>query len=352
MPLYIDLHIDNSLTLDLIKQCHMADKAIQERYGVRYLQILLNQPQGYLFCLVEGPDKESCAKVHQEAHGNIACNILEITQSDFSALLAGKKKDGLDFTVNPDGTLDTGIRAILALNLLGSPDQYHAAKKLIREVLEEKEGRSGESFENQLVAVFDSCSSAVEAGTAISKRISESSIPVEVRMGISLGSPLEAKGKLFEDVVRVADQFAFVAGNGQIAVSSKVMHLVNSKAGSHHTALKVIHPHDEKFLSLVMECAERIWDKSELTMAEFAHELGLSKSQLARKLKPLTSLSPNDFLKEFRLRKSIRLMEDRNMNIAEVTMAVGFSNPSYFTKCFRKRFGKAPSDYMIAAIAG
>jgi len=67
----------------------------------------------------------------------------------------------------------------------------------------------------------------------------------------------------------------------------------------------------------------------------------MSKSQLARKLNALSGLSPNDFLKEFKLRKAIALMEDQNMNIAEVTMAIGFSNPSYFTKCFRKRFGKA-----------
>jgi len=39
---------------------------------------------------------------------------------------------------------------------------------------------------------------------------------------------------------------------------------------------------------------------------------------------------------------------DQKLNIAEVTMAVGFSNPSYFTKCFRKRFGMAPSDYLVA----
>src|SRR6185503_17895801 len=105
MPLYIDLHVDSKLTAEDVRQCHIADKEIQEKYGVRYLQILLNQPQGYLFCLVEGPDKEACAKVHQEAHGSIACNILEITQSDFSALLADKQKNVLDFTINHDGTL-------------------------------------------------------------------------------------------------------------------------------------------------------------------------------------------------------------------------------------------------------
>src|SRR5882672_8156896 len=133
MPLYIDLHIDRNLTLDIIKKFHVADKAIQAKYGVRYLQILLNQPQGYLFCLVEGPNKESCAKVHQEAHGNIACNILEITEAAFSALLGSKQKDGTDFTINRDGTIDTGTRALLAIDLLGSPEHYLAVKEIIND---------------------------------------------------------------------------------------------------------------------------------------------------------------------------------------------------------------------------
>jgi AraC-like DNA-binding protein len=347
LPLFIDLHIDNSLTPDLVEQCHVADKAIQTKYGVRYLQILLNQPQGYLFCLIEAPDKESCAKVHQAAHGNIACNILEITQSDFSALLANKQKNILDFTLNHDGTLDTGNRAILALNLLGSPGNYREAKEIIKNVLHQNEGRSGDSFENPLLAVFDSCSSAIDTAILVRNKIIESSIPVEVRMGIGIGPPLKEKGNFFEDVRRSAHHFSFVSMSGQITVSSKVMQLYSGKPTS--SLIKVITPSDEKFLNMVMDCAEKIWDKNDLTIAGFGRELGMSKSQLTRKLKSLSNLSPNDFLKEFRLRKSIRLMEDQSMNIAEVTMAIGFSNPSYFTKCFRKRFGKAPSDYMIPA---
>lgn len=348
MPLYIDLHIDNNLTPDLIKQCHVADKAIQAKYGVRYLQILLNQPQGYLFCLVEGPDKESCARVHQEAHGNIACNILEITESDFSALLANKPRNGLDFTLNHDGTLDTGNRALLSLNLLGSPENYPAAKEIIKDVLYRNEGRNGESFGNRLVAVFDSCSAAVEAGLIIGNKISENAIPVEVRMGVSVGPPLKETGQFFEDVRRSADHFSFISGDGEITVSSKVMQLCNNHINSKALAVKVIHPADEKFLSQVMECTEKIWDKSDITISGFARELGMSKSQITRKLKAISNLSPNDFFKEFRLRKSISLMEEQSLNVAGITMAIGFSNPSYFTKCFRKRFGKAPSDYMVA----
>ena len=114
-------------------------------------------------------------------------------------------------------------------------------------------------------------------------------------------------------------------------------------------AVKIITSPDEKFLNQVMECIEKVWDKNDITMPDFAREIGMSKSQLARKLKALSGFSPNDFLKEYKLRKAIALMEDRNLNIAEVTMAIGFSNPSYFTKCFRKRFGMAPSDYLVTS---
>jgi AraC-like DNA-binding protein len=348
MPLYIDLHIDNSLTPEVIKKCHVADKAIQERYGVRYLQILLNQPQGYLFCLVEGPDKESCAKCHAEAHGSIACNVIEITNLDFQSLLAGKNKDSFDFTLNTDGTIDTGNRALLTVSLLGTVKNYRKGKDLIKSILKESESHNPESFGNALVAVFDSVSGAIDSSLLIRKKIAESAIPVEVRMGINFGSPLEEKGNYFEDVFRLANRFSFVSQHGEITLSSKVMQLYNGDIDSVADSLKVVNHHDEKFLNRLMDCAEKFWD-SDISIAAFAEELGMSKSQLTRKLQTLANLSPNDFLKELRLRNSIRLIEDKNMNVGEVTMATGFSNPSYFTKCFRKRFGMAPSEFVSAA---
>jgi AraC-like DNA-binding protein len=348
MPLYIDLHIDSNLTPDIIKQCHVADKAIQAKYGVRYLQILLNQPQGYLFCLIEGPDKESCAKVHQEAHGNIACNILEITQADFSALLANKQTDAMDFTLNSDGTLDTGTRVLLYLNLLGSPEHYRAAKEIIKDVLDQDQDRTGESFENQLIVVLDSSTAAINKALRIRDEIIRSALPIELRMAVNMGPPLKEKGNFFEDVRRSVDYFSFVSTNGQVTVSSKIMqHFTGDQKEIAH-AVKVLSSPDEKFLNQVMECIEKVWDRNDITMPDFAREIGMSKSQLARKLKALSNLSPNDLLKEYKLRKAITLMEERNLNIAEVTMAIGFSNPSYFTKCFRKRFGMAPSDYLVS----
>jgi AraC-like DNA-binding protein len=345
LPLYIDLHIDNKLTPDLVKQFHVADKAIQAKYGVRYLQILLNQPQGYLFCLVEGPDKESCARVHQEAHGQIACNILEITDSDFSALLANKKKDAFDFTLNNDGTVDTGTRAMLVVDFVGNPESYADAREKLKRCVQEGEGLLIEGFGDHLVGVFQTSTAAIDAAIVIQQSLGE--FPeLEVRLGIELGNPIESSGSFFEDTHRAAARYTFMCLRGQITVSNSVLQSYNGNHASLQDKLNVIPARDEKFVAQLMDCVERVWDNSEISITEFSTEIGISKSQLTRKLNSLAGLSPNDFLKEFRLRKSFRMLEDRKHNIAEITMAIGFSNPSYFTQCFRKRFGKAPSDFL------
>lgn len=345
MPLFIDLHIDHNLTLDVVKQCHVADKAIQEKYGVKYLQILLNQPQGYLFCLAEAPDKESCARVHQEAHGNIACNILEITESEFSALLANKEKDPLDFTRNPDGSLDTGSRMILTVDLIGSVEGCTSAKTIVTNTFHERAGSNGESKGNRLRAIFNSCKLAIDTALAIKEKITDSALPVELRMGISVGLPLQEHGNFFEEASRMADRLSFISRNGQLTVSPKVMQLYHDHAQSINNCVKVINAADEKFLERVMTCVEKFWEESDMTVDRFSHEVGMSKSQLSRRLKALANFSPKDLIKEFRLRQSIHFILHDHLNVGEVTMAIGLSNPSYFTKCFRKRFGKTPSDY-------
>jgi AraC-like DNA-binding protein len=342
MPLFIDLHIDNALTPDIVSRCHVADKAIQEKYGVKYLQVLLNQPQGYLFCLAEGPDMESVVKVHQEAHGNIACNVLEITQSDFSALLNGTQKDSRDFTSQVDGSVDTGNRVILAMNIVGPSAHSLKVKDMAIPIFEQKNGRMSESLENDVV--FSSCTSAIEACMALKERMAEQSLCCEVRFGISTGAPLTKEGNFFEEVRNTASYFAFLSAHGMVTVSSKARQLYRGNAQSIDSIVKTLNPSDEKFLTKVMRVLNQNWGNDTITIDWFSNAVDMSKSQLSRKLKLLSGLSPNDFIKEFRLRKSVELLND-NLNIAETTMAIGFSNPSYFTKCFRSRFGKTPSEY-------
>jgi AraC-like DNA-binding protein len=344
MPLFIDLHVDHNMTSDIVKSCHSADKAIQDKYGVRYLQIILNESQGCLFCLMEGPDKESCVRVHQEAHGLLACNLSEITNGDLGALMANKQKDGFDFTINHDGSLDTGNRAILSIHLLGLPEHYIAAKEIIKRALLEHDGKAGESFGKQAIAIFETCTSAMRAAKNVRAQIIEKALPLEVRMGVTIGLPLKETGKFFEEASQSANRFSFISENGEITACLKVKQLYNGDITADTGRIKIIAPNDEKLLKQVMDCVDECWNKSEVKVDDFTREVGISKSQLTRKIRMLTGMSPNDFLNEVRLRNSVHLLEEESNNVSEAALAIGFSNPSYFTKLFRKRFGKAPSD--------
>ena len=81
MPLYMDIHHKvEGLTADAVKQAHEADVQTQEKYGVTYLKYWFDEGSGKVFCLVEAPNKEVAARVHREAHGLEADEIIEVQE--------------------------------------------------------------------------------------------------------------------------------------------------------------------------------------------------------------------------------------------------------------------------------
>ena len=83
---------------------------------------------------------------------------------------------------------------------------------------------------------------------------------------------------------------------------------------------------------------------SEFGVEDIGKQIGLSRVQLYRKVKAMTGSSVVDLLRKARLAKANRLLESRSMSVSEVAYDVGFSAPSYFTKCFKDEFGMLPGD--------
>jgi AraC-like DNA-binding protein len=73
--------------------------------------------------------------------------------------------------------------------------------------------------------------------------------------------------------------------------------------------------------------------------------MAMSRSLLFKKISSLTGESPIELIRRVRLEKAAKLIESNGGNISEIALEVGFSNPSYFSECFRKQFGIAPSQY-------
>ena len=81
MPLYMDRHNKvEGLTAAAVRHAHDADTQIQDKYGVEYLQYWFDENEGKVFCLVNAPNAEAAAKVHREAHGLEADEIVEVRQ--------------------------------------------------------------------------------------------------------------------------------------------------------------------------------------------------------------------------------------------------------------------------------
>ena len=81
MPLYMDhhKHVDG-LTAEAVAGAHAQDLKVQEQYGVKYLKYWFNEDDGTVFCLVEAPNKEAAERVHREAHGLVADEIVEVQE--------------------------------------------------------------------------------------------------------------------------------------------------------------------------------------------------------------------------------------------------------------------------------
>jgi peptidyl-tRNA hydrolase len=81
MSLYMDIHHKvEGLTADAVMHAHEADVQTQEKYGVKYLKYWFDEGSGKVFCLVEAPSKEAAARVHREAHGLEADEIIEVQE--------------------------------------------------------------------------------------------------------------------------------------------------------------------------------------------------------------------------------------------------------------------------------
>lgn len=102
---------------------------------------------------------------------------------------------------------------------------------------------------------------------------------------------------------------------------------------------------DERFLQRAIALVEEHISDTEFTVEQFVNNIGMSQSQLHRKLKALTNLSALQFIRVLRLKRAAYLLQKKHGNVAEITYEVGFNNPSYFAECFRKQFGVLPSRF-------
>ncbi len=103
---------------------------------------------------------------------------------------------------------------------------------------------------------------------------------------------------------------------------------------------------DEEFLNKVIELVNQNIDNANFDIEQFSRSLGVSSSQLYRKIKGVAGVSPNEFIRTYRLRQAAKMIIETDFSISEIAYKVGFNDSLYFSKCFKKQFGVTPSKYL------
>lgn len=105
---------------------------------------------------------------------------------------------------------------------------------------------------------------------------------------------------------------------------------------------------DEIFLRKAVECVNSHLSDLDFDAAQFAVEMGMSRSTCNDKLKELTGMTPLAFISSIRLQAAFRMIQEKKkIRVSDLAYAVGFNDPKYFSQCFRKKFGFLPKEYML-----
>ncbi len=101
---------------------------------------------------------------------------------------------------------------------------------------------------------------------------------------------------------------------------------------------------DKEFINKITGIIEDKMSDEQFGVSELAHEIGMSRSNLLRKVKKATNLSASQFISQVRLNRALELLKEKSLNVSEVSFRVGFNSVSYFIKCFHEQYGYPPGE--------
>ncbi len=239
MPIYMDRHYIEGATHHAIATAHERDLQTQHKYGVRFLTYWFDEARSTAFCLVDAPDKKTIIKAHNEAHGSVPHEIVQVDPRVVEGFL-GRISDPPEDALSEEKQMDSAFRVIMFTDLKDSTlmTSRHGDTKalhllnihnaIIRNALREHHGREVKHTGDGIMASFTDAAAAVACSGSIQRGFGEynragSSEPLQVRIGLNAGEPIESQGDLFGSTVQLAARLCTYAKPGQTLVSSLVV---------------------------------------------------------------------------------------------------------------------------------
>ncbi|MGQ7868765.1 nickel-binding protein [Sunxiuqinia sp. sy24] len=363
MPIFMDRHdVSDQVTAEAVARLHQQDLEIQTQFACRALTYWFDEHRKMAFCLIEAPSEQHIIDMHNEAHGDIPNQIIEV-DTDVVESFLGRIKDPEqlpDFELNI--IADPAFRAIMVTGFdetfmddsRWSHEEKGPASCLhsLEDIFSRFDGSIARQKRNRFVVSFESVSQAVWCAIEVQSQFEAWSdtahcAKARLKTGISVGVPVTEDKSFFEEAIQAAERMFYIS-NTKIVVAHEVKKLYRSENLNVPVDVDlfvVLSSMDEKFLDQLMNYIEETWQNQDLHVDDLGKHLGYSRSQLYRRMVSLTGMSPNNFIREYRLNKALSLINQQSGNISEIAYETGFNSPSYFAKCFHKKYGLSPSDY-------
>jgi class 3 adenylate cyclase len=248
MPTYIDIHELPGVTADAVAKAHVLDQHVQAHHGVEYVKYWVNEKQGKVFCMCTAPSAEAADAVHRHAHGLQAAKIMEVTPELAEAFMGAEETDQEGAVLLPGkAEHDPGTRTILFTDIVGSTDMTQRLgdemalialelhDSIVRDALAATSGREIKHTGDGIMAVFFSATSAVRCGIKVQQDIARHrgehpDHPLQVRIGLAAGEPIEHNNDLFGSTVQLAARLCAHADPEQILISNVVAELCIGKS--------------------------------------------------------------------------------------------------------------------------
>lgn len=360
MPLFMDIHFATGASAKEIAVVHQLDVDLQDKYGCKMMTYWFDENRGFVFCLVECADKNSLMELHRNSHRQEPNKIIQV-DSKLIELFLGRIRDPekleteneLEKFIN-----ETALRTLMLIELryYNQPAEItnpfiKTFNNIVKDALKDFNGSEVNRNGGEIMASFTSAENAVKSAFKIQKAFIEHKRKnhknnFDLAIGLSIGSPVDEHEDFFGDTILLCKRLCQIAGNGSIILSSEFSSVYEKDTENlSNKFVRILNSSEEGFLNKLMELTEQIWNDENYNVDIFSKKIGLSKSQLYRKITSLTGLSPNEFVREYRLKKAVNMLERKKGNISQIAFETGFNNASYFSKCFQKKFGMLPSDY-------
>jgi len=235
MPIFLDRHDMVEQSAKETAELHVKDLEIQDQYGVKFLTYWYDAERKTTFCLVDAPDKATADRVHAEAHGYVANEMIEVDLSAVEAFL-GRIHDPP--TANTEPIDDTAFRAIMFTDMVGSTEMtaqlgdaravelIRAHDAIIRRSLEQHGGSEVKHLGDGIMASFDDVAASVAGAKKILDELAtynaRTETPIRVRIGLHAGEPVEESDDLFGSSVQLAARLCAFAQADSILLSREV----------------------------------------------------------------------------------------------------------------------------------